>query len=325
MTRCVRVLSIDGGGIRGIIPAMVLAEMEALTGRRVSEVFDLVCGTSTGGILALGLAKPGPGGGPHYTAAEMVALYEAEGERIFSQSWLERRLKVRRLAQQKYSAGGIEEVLRRYFGDARLSEAVTDVLITAYETERRSPFLFRSRRARREADYDFPMREAARATSAAPTYFPPSKLGAGGPREYFSLIDGGVYANNPAMCGYVEAATVYPDREDVLLVSLGTGQLSRPLRYQDVSAWGLARWAQPLLDVVWDGVSSTVDYQLQQLLPPGSDGTRRYWRFQARLDEAACVMDDVRPGNLRALKLEAEALLRDRRVELELLCRRLAR
>lgn len=79
----IKALSLDGGGIRGIIPAMVLAEIEKRTRKPVSELFDLIAGTSTGGLLALGLTKPGPGGGPEYTAADMVRLYENCGREIF--------------------------------------------------------------------------------------------------------------------------------------------------------------------------------------------------------------------------------------------------
>lgn len=168
------------------------------------------------------------------------------------------------------------------------------------------------------------MKAVARATSAAPTYFEPLKLATGGLREYYSLIDGGVYANNPALCGYVETKTFYPEREEVLIVSLGTGELTRPMCYEDARGWGRTGWAKRILDVVLDGVSSTVDYQLRQLLPPGPNGSRRYWRFQVRLHEDNEALDDTRPRNIRALKLLAERLIRDRSEDLKLLSDRLA-
>jgi hypothetical protein len=165
----------------------------------------------------------------------------------------------------------------------------------------------------------------ARATSAAPTYFEPFRLETDTPAEYYSLIDGGVYANNPAMCGYVEARATYPNCDDFSVVSLGTGEMTRPLPYQDVKGWGLARWAQPILSILLDGVSSTVDHQLRQLLPAAKDGLRRYWRFQVRLDEDTDSLDDTRPANLRALKLLAESTIRERSQDIELLCADLVR
>ena len=320
MAKLVRVLGIDGGGIRGAIPATVLARVEALTGRPIAELFDLVAGTSTGGILALGLVKPGPAGRPAYTAAQMLSLYEKEGRRIFRRTaaWKVRALGG--LAEEKYRSEGIEGVLDEYFGATRLKDSLTDIILTSYETERRIPFFFKSRNARTRPDYDFPMKDVARATSAAPTYFEPLKLEAGSPQDYYSLIDGGVYANNPAMCGYVEARATHADGSDFLVVSLGTGERTLPLRYHDVKGWGLARWAQPILNVVLDGVSSTVDYQLRHMLPPEAGGHKRYWRFQTRLSGDTDAMDDARPDNIRSLKLLAEAMIRERADDLDSLC-----
>ncbi len=323
MSKLLRILSIDGGGIRGIIPAMVLARIEALTGKPVSELFDLIAGTSTGGILALGLTRPGAAGKPCFTAAEMMALYEQEGWRIFRRSTFRKIVTLDNLAEEKYTADGIEGVLDQYFGESRLKDALVDVVIPSYETERRFPFFFKSRNARSRVDYDFPMKAVARATSAAPTYFQPLKLDAGAPPDYYSLIDGGVYANNPAMCGYVEARTTFPDRDDTCVVSLGTGELTKPLRYQTLKHWGRLNWAQPIVGIVLSSVSSTVDYQLLQLLPPAADGHKRYWRFQLSLGDDTDAMDDARPQNIRALKLLAEAMIRDRADDLKLLSEQL--
>ncbi|RPI15034.1 MAG: patatin [Acidobacteriales bacterium] len=320
MNKPIRILSIDGGGIRGVIPAMILARIESLTGKPIAELFDLIAGTSTGGILTLGLTKPGPEGKPQYPAAAMVALYQQEGGRIFHRPALRKILALGNLAEDKYPPAGIESVLERYFGESRLKDALTDVIITSYETERRFPFFFKSRNARARADYDFAMKQVARAASAAPTYFEPLKLDSALPRDYYSLIDGGVYANNPAMCGLVEARTMWPDARDFLLASLGTGEQLKPLPYDKVKGWGLAHWAKPALEIVLDAVSSTVDYQLRQLLPPGEGSCRRYWRFQARLDRENDALDDARPTNVRALTLLAERLMRERCDDLRLLC-----
>lgn len=323
MLKPLKVLSIDGGGIRGVIPAMVLAAIESRTGKPVSELFDLIAGTSTGGILALALTKPDAHGKAQYSAADVVSFYEKQGRRIFHEPAFAKILSLGNLLDERYPSEGIEAVLDEYFGETRFGEALVDVLIASYETERRFPFFFKSRSARTRYDYDFPMKAVARATSAAPTYFEPYKLTTGGLREYYSLIDGGVYANNPALCGYVETKAHYPQREEVLVVSLGTGELTRPLRYEDARRWGLAGWAKRILDVVLDGASTTVDYQLRQLLPPGPDGSRRYWRFQVRLHEDNEALDDARPRNIRALKLLAESLIRERSEDLNLLCEKL--
>ncbi len=324
MARLIKVLSIDGGGMRGIIPALVLAEIERRTRRPVSSLFDLIAGTSTGGIMALLLTKPNRHGAPRYTARQVIRMYEMEGTRIFPRSVWRRLHTVGRLVDERYPSDGIEAVLSRHLGSARLKDALADVLITSYEIERRIPWFFRSRRARERQDYDFPMREVGRATSAAPTYFAPSRLSARAAAGSYALIDGGVFANNPAMCALVEAKTTYRRADEILLVSLGTGELSRRFPYERATGWRLKQWAQPLLNVVFHGISATVDYQVRQLLLPRR-GIDRYYRFQPKLDPAYDSVDDASQSNLRGLKLLAEEMMRERQAKLEMLCRLLTR
>ena len=311
MAEPVKILSIDGGGIRGMIPAVVLANLEQKKGKHVAEMFDLIAGTSTGGILALALTKPDQNGSPQYAAEDVVRLYEREGHRIFHRSAWHAVTSLGTLAEEKYPCSGVESVLEEYFGETRLKDVVTDVIITAYEIERRFPFFFKSSNARVKPDYDFPLKRVARSTSAAPTYFEPCKLDADSPEDYYALIDGGVYANNPAMCGLVEARTMWPGARDFLVASLGTGEQLKPLPYDKAKGWGLAHWAKPALEIVLDAVSSTVDYQLRQMLPAAS-----YYRFQTRLIHGSESLDDVSEENLRGLKLQGEALARDRDADL---------
>jgi len=320
MANFIKVLSIDGGGMRGIIPAMILAEIETRTQRQIAELFHLIAGTSTGGILALGLTKPNPQGKPQYAARDLMNLYEAEGGRIFSRSVWHRIHAIGHVAEEKYPSDGIETVLDRYFGEARLKDAVTDVLITSYEIEKRLPFFFKSANAKTKLGYDFPMKKVARATSAAPTYFEPLRLETGDSSDYYALIDGGVFANNPAMCAFVEAKTTHPDTNDFLVLSIGTGEMTRRLPYDEVKNWGLLRWAQPILSVVFDGVNDTVDYQLKQLLPLTREGHERYYRFQTRLDMGNDDMDDASETNIHALKSLAERIIRDNNEAIDTLC-----
>ena len=319
-----KVLSIDGGGIRGIIPAMVLAGIERRTGKWTAEVFDLVAGTSTGGILALGLTKPGRDGEPQYSAERLIELYETEGRKIFSLPVWHRIHSGWGLAEEKYPATGIEEVALEYFGDVRLAQAHKEVLVTAYEIERRGPWFFKRRHARdenREGD-NFHMREVARATSAAPTYFEPLPL-EWGPHGKRAFIDGGVHSNNPAMCAYVEAMKIYTEEKDFLVLSLGTGEPTRSMPYEEVKGWGLALWAQPILNVVFDGVSDTVDYQLQELLSTEEGNDRRYYRFQPVLDIGKDDMDDASATNIQALKTKAKEIISKNDATLKALCSQL--
>jgi patatin-like phospholipase/acyl hydrolase len=322
MPQTINVLSIDGGGIRGLVPGLVLAEIESRTGKPIWQLFDLIGGTSTGGILALGLTAPDTAGAAaRYTALDAVKLYTEQGGKIFSRDLLQRLRSADGLLDEKYPADEIETVLQEFFGEVRLKDALTDVLVTSYEIEQRFAFLFKSWKARRDDSKDFLMRKVARATSAAPTYFEPLKLDAKPPADYYTLVDGGVYANNPAMCAYVEAravANTLPDT-DVLVVSLGTGELTRRLAYEDAKNWGLARWAQPVLNVVFHGVSSTIDYQLQTLI--GASGM--YYRFEDRLTEANDDMDDASDKNIHLLKQLAAKIIDEHTAELVKLCAQL--
>jgi predicted acylesterase/phospholipase RssA len=243
----------------------------------------------------------------------MVALYEEHGAEIFHRPKGQKLLNPLPLLRGKYGAAGLESVLDRYFGDCRLRASLTNVLVTSYEIERRFPFLFRSDYARTRPEYDFAMKQVARATSAAPTYFEPMRVDAAGTAGYYALVDGALYANNPAMCALVEAQRLFAD-EPKVLVSLGTGSLTRPIPYEQSKRWGLARWAKPVLDIAFDGVSSTVHCQVRELLPRGRE--HAYHRFQPVLESGVEEMDDASPGNIRRLKLLAEAMIRERAGEI---------
>ena len=322
MPRTVTVLALDGGGIRGIIPASILAEIERRTGSRIARLFDLIAGTSTGGILALGLAKPDGRGRPQFSAAELVSLYEREGRRIFDRSLWREVVALDNLLDERYDSAGLEQVLEQTFGSTRLSQATTEVLITAYELETRQAW-FLARHKARDRDrkgWDFAMKDVARATSAAPTYFEPYEVRSMQPHG--GLVDGGIFANNPAMCGWVEARKLYPDAE-VLVVSLGTGQHTRPIHVAEARRWGLAGWAQPILACVFDGVADTVDHQMQTVCAAGVDGRPRYYRFQTELDSAMDDLDNATRTNILALKRKAADILREREADLAALCDRL--
>ncbi len=312
MAKPIRILSIDGGGVRGLIPSLVLTKLEDLTGRPIFELFDLIAGTSTGGILALGLTMPGLDGRPAHSAASMVSIYEKEAGRIFSRRFSHRVLTLGSLADQKYPAEGIESVLTEYFGEARLKDSLTEVLVPAFEIERHIPFFFKSANALKNPAYDFSIKDVARATSAAPTYFEPHVIPTGDAGDYFTLVDGGVYANNPAACALAESMARHPGSNDFLVVSLGTGSRPESIDYKRAKSWGLAQWAKPIFNVVLDGVSATVDYQLKQMVT-------KYFRFQPNLEVGCAPMDKVDRQNLRRLRLTAEAMIRERSQDLRLL------
>ena len=295
-----RILAIDGGGIRGLIPALVLTELERRAGRRAFELFDLIAGTSTGGILACALCAPDP-----LPASELVKLYEEEGPEIFDRSLFQRIRSAEGLLDEKYDDAALDRALERFLGHKRLSETRPDLIVPSYDTALPGPYFFKTRKAREAPEDDFPLSLVARATSAAPTYFEAVESGER------SLVDGGVFAANPAMCGLAEALNEVSPR-DVVLLSLGTGERTHRRPYDEIKDWGLANWARPILDVVFDGASDTVHYQLDRVLGP-----ERYWRFHVELTLATDDLDDASEDNLAKLRGHAQQLIDERSADLD--------
>lgn len=306
-----KILAIDGGGIRGIIPALVLAEIESRTGKPAAQLFDLMAGTSTGGIISLALSRDRGQRQPRFRALDLAEMYEKRGREIFHRSFWDGVSSVGGLAKEKYPVDSLEAVLMEYFDQDPLESALTGVLISSYDIQNRCPFFFKSWDKKTQS---IPMRLAARATSAAPTYFEPALVPVQG--DTLALIDGGVFVNNPAMSAYAEACRIFPKETEFIVVSLGTGELTRPISYEEARNWGLAGWAIPILNVVFDGVSDAVDYQLDKILGD------KHFRFQTRLDIANDDMDNASRANVEALKMEAANLLQvhqdplDRLIEL---------
>lgn len=311
MTKPYKILSIDGGGIRGIIPAIVLGEIERRAGQPIVSLFDLMAGSSTGSILAIGLATPDAHGNPRFTAEELTRLYETEGATIFSRSMWRAMQSFNSIATVKYPSLGIDTVLDYCFGEHMLSEALGDVLVTSYEIRRRQPWFFRSSKARYSSTCDFRMHDVVRASTAAPTFFEPAQVFHPDAEDYFALIDGSMQANNPGLCAFVEARDKHPEHRDFMMVSLGTGETRKPIDYEEARAWGLAGWAQHLMEITFDAMSSTVDYQLRHLLPTCSDGEQHYYRFETRLDTENEALDNSSPKNVARLKELAQEMVRE--------------
>lgn len=314
-----KVLSIDGGGIRGVIPGVLLTYLEEKVGKSISDMFDLVVGTSTGGILAAGLAMPESGGRPKFSAQDMLELYTDRGGEIFERSFWRGITSLGGATDERYSHEPLEEVLEQYLKDATLKDCLVPVVITSYDIEQRKPYFFKTSRAKEDEDRNHFLRDAARATSAAPTYFEPvvvSSFAEQSTRRV--LVDGGVFVNNPAMCAYAEARPLAADAEDILMLSLGTGVATRKIPYEDARDWGALGWVRPIISVMMDGEADAADHQLRHLLPDVKmDDAQRYFRFDTELDLALDDMDATGAGNIKNLQDEAAQIIVDQSVEME--------
>lgn len=325
-----KVLAIDGGGIRGVIPARVLQAIEERCDRPIASCFDAIAGTSTGGIIALGLSCRADDGAPRYSARDMVSFYLDNGPTIFPHhSALHR---VEDVVVAKYSPGPLEGVLQGHFGERMLSEALTEVVIPSYDISKPGPFFFKREYARQTDDeggtQDSPIWRVARATSAAPTYFPPATLQLTAAGPVHALVDGGTFANNPAAAVYADALrwAKQGNHDQLFVLSVGTGQPPQrpgsgpiPIAAGGGHGWGLAEWAVPILEIVLDGAAKAVEYEMAQINAQGADPLE-YHRLQSDLPTASHALDDASPANLVKLQADAETLIAETGAQLDAVC-----
>ena len=248
-----QILSLDGGGIRGVFSAAILAAIEEDLGVRLVDHFDLIAGTSTGGIIALGL-------GLGLRPSEILTLYTKNGPRIFSNP-LRWRSSLRWI-WHKYRPDEIESTVRTAFKDRAFGESTKRLVIPSYNIGDDDVYIFRTAHAERlRRDYRVPAWKVALATSAAPTYFPASRHVDG-----LRLIDGGVWANNPSMVGIIEAVgTLHVPVDHIRLLGVGTydSVVSRPsLLDRD----GALVWAASAPEILVRSGSIAVNNQARFLL-----------------------------------------------------------
>lgn len=311
--KSIKVLAIDGGGIRGIIPAVILSEIQKRLGTDLYRCFDLISGTSTGGIIALGIATQCNQGQP-YSPAQLLNLYVENGPAIFKKNFL---TSARNLIGPKYSPDALQSTLVRFFGQTELKSALTPLLVSSYDLQGQLPFFFKSHRIAAKPEYNWPVVSVARATSAAPTFFPPLHLTRNG--EDYALVDGGVYVNNPAMAAYAEARALYPDAAQFMVVAVGTGNRQDQISYDEAKRWGLLGWAKQIAPVFMDSVADAVDYELRSM--PGCT----YNRLQIEnLAPASADMDDASPQNLASLQAVAKTYIASVSGHIDAICAELA-
>lgn len=217
-----RILALDGGGIKGAFAAAFLATIEEATGKRVAHYFDLIAGTSTGGIIALGL-------GLGMSGREIVQFYVNDGPRIFDQQksldsngWLSGMAATvaasckrgKQLAAPKYDPTQLKNALERAFQSKRLGDSAVRLVIPAYHADKEDVYVFKTKHhPRLQMDWKESAVNVALATAAAPTYFQAHAMPSGAP-----LIDGGIWANNPAGLAAVEARSVLDWKDDDLFI-----------------------------------------------------------------------------------------------------------
>lgn len=260
-----RVLSIDGGGIKGVFPASFLATIEGQLDRPIGEYFDLIVGTSTGGIIAIGL-------GLGFSAKDLLDFYLKLGPDVFAGN---RFLKLFRwIGFSKYDPTALQLKLEDKFGERKLGESRTRLVIPSLNLETLEVHIYKtSHHERLRMDYLEPAVVAARATTAAPTYFPTYKSAQGIP-----FIDGGLWANNPIAVAAVEAVTILEwPRQDIRILSIGCTQEPPSIDWARRFSLGLLYWGFKAKDAFMGGQDSGAKGMAEHLI--GKDSIFRINRM----------------------------------------------
>lgn len=261
-----RILSFDGGGMRGLISVRLLERLH----ERHPELLhrsDLIAGTSSGGLIALALAYG-------YSPERIRRLFEDEADTIFADTIFDDVANLGRLVGADYSTAGLSRVVGDLFGEARLDQLAKRVLIPTFDLDTGSDaagsgISARRRRWKAKFLHNFPgsdsdgtvlVRQAALRTAAAPIYFP----------SYEGYIDGGVVASNPSTCALVQSQDRRslrqpPDLAEVSLLSIGTGEAAQFVP-GDRHDWGALQWGRPLVDIFMTGIVEVATYQCRGLL-----------------------------------------------------------
>jgi len=292
----------------------------------LADYFDLIVGTSTGGLLACFFLTPNPNKGDNlpttkYTAAEALAFYTEEGYSIFNNSKRKGYSVSRFWNAAKYSPAHLEKLLLQQFGELKMSELIKPCVVTTYDMKSKSSFFFNSRESE-DRKREFYLKDVMRSTSAAPTYFPPALIKNLKTNTFMTNIDGGVFANNPAMCAYAEGRTTEfangpsnPSASQMLMLSIGTGggQFELP-QVDEAAKWGLLKWASAVPEIMMDGSLDTVNYQMELMFQTlKGDNQKNYKRINVP-DHAKKYkpdMADASKQNIKDLLTAGKAALAD--------------
>ena len=309
-----RILSLDGGGIRGVLSATILETVESILWQKkqqkLHEYFDLIAGTSTGSILAAGIAC-------EMEAAELTKIYQKRGKDIFLEGvsqqrqwrWLLGRL-ASRFALYPHVQGdqGLAKVLEEELIYQGKSPNIGEIrsphlLILAYDVLSRNTTWFTNNSPDQERWYDrLPLWEICTSSASAPTFFPPYELRYTDGKS-LPHIDGGVSANNPSLSAIAHALLIKKaeklDLQDIVVLSIGTGKTTHPYTYQEIKGWGLVKWISNLPDIFLNpGAKNTEDICQQLIESVGST----HLRLDFDLNEQ--FAGEKQPGKLRTLLAE---------------------
>lgn len=292
------ILSIDGGGIRGMIPITILAHIEEELGAPIGQIFDCIAGTSIGGILALALSQPHPENPnlPKMTACEVAQFLKEKGPIVFERTTMQAIQSVDGVRTPKYTNNNLKQILVEQFGDTKLNEAVTDVLTPSFDLNQGRPAVFFHVKGE-ETKKPLLMRDVGLATAAAPIYFPSHTV------DELNLVDGGLVANNPALLAYMKAAGHIDPNRDIFILSIGTGLMpKKPIPPAESENYGMIQWLPLIFDLIFQSNQDVLTLQFKLIKYVGNAPITLV-RLQPTLHKASQEqLDNATPRNIEALQ-----------------------
>lgn len=282
------ILSIDGGGVRGIISLIILKKIfEELNNNKknikytVPSAFDLVSGTSTGGIIALALTAAKKKGknykkdvlDPNYSIEDILEIYMNKSPKIFYQNVFKPLRKIRQIFMAKYSKRRLMKFAQEIYDNRTVKDSLTSLLVSVFNVKKNVPMFVKKRPDYYDwnTDPDFYIKDVAVATSSAPTYFSPFKLQPINSNEKYLSIDGGVFANNPSLFAFIEAVKITNnEHKKINLISIGTGTNEKNYSVTQCRPWGIGDYFSPfnnvpLLDIMFAGQRISSNHILENM------------------------------------------------------------
>ncbi len=310
--KIITVLSIDGGGVYGVLPANILKVLEERTGQPISKLFDVMVGTSTGALLVSGLTVPNKNHKPRYTAAQIIQFYNSDGAKIFKQSFWHSVRTVRGLFGPRFSDKNIDRLINKLFGKkTKLSQLLSHVIVPCGEILNYSPFWFNSNSAKSRQQQDFYVVDMVKAAVAAPYIFSPYRFSNISGDWHNYGVDAAIFINNPTLQAYLDAKALYPHHQ-YLIVSLGTGvniPSKKFMKRSEFEHFGFINGIIPVVTAAYAYHAQQTEYQMRMLMKEKSAAIVGYFRFNIKLKTPQRAFDGSKK-NLKKINSLASLMVR---------------
>ena len=327
------ILSIDGGGIRGIIPATILSYLEQKIQEivndnriKIGNLIDFVAGTSTGSVIGSLMLIPDDNNFyPKYKMTEIIDFYLSLGDKVFRHNLLHDIKNVWGLFGPRFKNSNIEEPLLKQFDHYKLKDLIKPCMFSGYDIEKRK-IVFYTNNDKNKKYENYNIKDIIRGSTSIPSYFAPAHFNDG--LEFNSIVDGGLFANNPAFAAFTEISkTIFNGKKQIytpnelIIISLGTGSFNKKIySYNESKKWGKIKWIMPLIDILLTANSEITDYEIKQLFS-SYDSSHNYKRINPPIKLGSKDSMDASKKNLVNLLKDTNNYIQENKILLDTLAR----